>query len=147
MVEGDTPLYPHVCFHFYVMIKEMRRAWLFEFSESPSRGYWKQFLLSRLYEKSLPPPPTYPNVCFHFYVMIKVIENLRAWLFEVSESLLRGYWKQFLLSHPYDHSVPLYHKVNSDSVQRDKIGEIVSSILLKGFQKLQITRLFSFPLS
>ena len=30
----------------------MRRAWLFEVSESPSRGYWKQFLLSRPYEHS-----------------------------------------------------------------------------------------------
>ena len=30
---------------------------------------------------------------------------------------------------------------------RDEIGEIVSSILLKGFKKLQITRFLSFPLS
>ena len=37
--------------------------------------------------------------------------------------------------------------VNSDCVHRDVIEEIVSSILLKGFQKLQITRLFSIPLS
>ena len=59
--EGDTlpwgkvslfPLHPHVCFHFYVMIKGLRRDWLFEVSESPSRGYWKQFFLSRLYEHS-----------------------------------------------------------------------------------------------
>ena len=35
-------------------------------------------------------------------------------------------------------------QVNSDSVHRDEIGEIVSSILLKGFQKLQIIRLSSF---
>ena len=41
---------------------------------------------------------------------------------------------------------PLPH-ANIDYVHRDEIGEIVSSILLKGFQKLQITRLFSFPLS
>ena len=33
-----------------------------------------------------------------------------------------------------------------DYVHRDEIGEIVSSILLKGIQKLQMTRLFSFPL-
>ena len=33
-----------------------------------------------------------------------------------------------------------------DYVQRDKIGEIVSSILLKGIQKLQMARLFSIPL-
>ena len=36
-------------------------------------------------------------------------------------------------------------EVNSDYVHRHEIGEIVSSILLKGFQKLQITRLFSIP--
>ena len=30
-------------------------------------------------------------------------------------------------------------QVNSDCAHRDEIGEIVSSILLKGFQKLQIT--------
>ena len=36
-------LYPHVCFHFYLMIKGMRRALLFEVFESPSRRYWKQF--------------------------------------------------------------------------------------------------------
>ena len=41
------PLNSHACFHFYVMTKGMRRAWLFVVSESPSRGYWKQFLLSR----------------------------------------------------------------------------------------------------
>ena len=40
---------------------------------------------------------------------------------------------------------PSLPQVNSDSVHRDEIGEIISSILLKGFQKLQITRLFSFP--
>ena len=45
-------LNPLVYFHCYVMVKGMRRAWLFEVSESPSRGYWKQFLLSRLYEHS-----------------------------------------------------------------------------------------------
>ena len=33
-----------------------------------------------------------------------------------------------------------------DYVHRDEIGEIVSSILLKGIQKLQMTRLFSIPL-
>ena len=33
-----------------------------------------------------------------------------------------------------------------DKVHRDKIGEIVSSILLMGIQKLQMPRLFSFPL-
>ena len=34
------------------MIKGMRRAWLFEVSDGPPRGYWKQFLLSRPYEHS-----------------------------------------------------------------------------------------------
>ena len=33
-----------------------------------------------------------------------------------------------------------------DKVHRDEIGEIVSCILLKGIQKLQMTRLFSVPL-
>ena len=42
---------------------------------------------------------------------------------------------------------PLLLQANIDYVHRDEIGETVSSILLKGFQKLQITRLFSFPLS
>ena len=42
---------------------------------------------------------------------------------------------------------PLLPRVNSDCVHRDERGEIVSSILLKGFQKLQIPRLFSIPLS
>ena len=153
------------------MIKGMRKALLFEVSESPSRGYWKQFLLSHPYEQSqylpmvkgdnlprgkvfppqplcmlsflcndkrdwkepghlkflnalqgdtgnnfsylismntvriylwqrgdtlprgkVPPPsPINPNVCFHFYVMIKGMR--RTWLFEVSESPSRGYWK------------------------------------------------------
>ena len=57
------------------MIKGMRRAWIFGVSESPSRGYRKKFLLSRIYEHrqnlpvvegdslpqgkvSLAPPPT-----------------------------------------------------------------------------------------
>ena len=109
------PLNPHVCFHFYVMIRGARRAWLFEVSKSSSRGYWKQFLLSHLYEHSqnlhaaegtLYPgvkcsPTLNPHVCFHFYIMIKGLR--RALLFEVSESSSRGYWKQFLLSCPYEH--------------------------------------------
>ena len=36
-------------------------------------------------------------------------------------------------------------QANIDYVHRDEIGENVSSIPLKGFQKLQITRLFSIP--
>ena len=36
-------------------------------------------------------------------------------------------------------------QANIDYVHRDEIGDNVSSILLKGFQKLQITRLFSIP--
>ena len=36
-------------------------------------------------------------------------------------------------------------QANIDYVHRDQMGENVSSILLKGFQKLQITRLFSIP--
>ena len=86
-------------FFFYVLIKGLRRAWLFEVSESPSRGYWKQFLLSHPFEHSqnlhaaegdilprgkLPPPPRpplKPHVCFHFYVIIKGLR--RAWLSEV----------------------------------------------------------------
>ena len=32
-----------------------------------------------------------------------------------------------------------------DYVHKDEIGEIVSCILLKGIQKLQMTRLFSIP--
>ena len=34
-----------------------------------------------------------------------------------------------------------------DYIHRDEIEQIVSSILLKGIQKLQMTRLLSFPLS
>ena len=40
---------------------------------------------------------------------------------------------------------PPLPQVNLHYVYRDEIGEIISSILLKGFQKLQITRLFSIP--
>ena len=36
-------------------------------------------------------------------------------------------------------------QANIDFVHRDEIGEIVSTILLDGFQKLQITWLFSIP--
>ena len=38
---------------------------------------------------------------------------------------------------------PPLPQVNFDFVHRDGIREIVSSILLKGIQKLQMTRLFS----
>ena len=40
---------------------------------------------------------------------------------------------------------PSLPQVNSDSVHRDEIWEIVSSILLKGIKKLQMTRLFLIP--
>ena len=40
---------------------------------------------------------------------------------------------------------PPHTHTNFDYVHRDKVGENVSSIHLKGFQKLQITRLFSIP--
>ena len=39
-------------------------------------------------------------------------------------------------------SPPPTSQANINYVHRDEIGENVSSILLKGFQKLQITRLF-----
>ena len=67
------------------------------------------------------------------------------------------------LLNPYDHYIKmeaymrvggggtLYPGVDSppppiDYVHRDEIGEILSSILLKGIQKLQMTRFFSIPL-
>ena len=122
---------PHVYFHFYVMIKGLRRAWSFEVSESPSRGRWKQFLLSRPYEHRIYmqqrgtlytgmkcPPHLNPHVCFHFYVMIKGLR--RSWLFEVSESPSGGYWKQYLLSHPYEHSQNL-HAAERDTLLQGKV--------------------------
>ena len=42
---------------------------------------------------------------------------------------------------------PLPPQANIVYVHRDEVGEIVSSILLKGIQRLQIIRLFLFPLS
>ena len=45
---------------------------------------------------------------------------------------------------PRGRSTPL-HRQYIDYVHRDEIGENVSSILRKGFQKLQITRLSSIP--
>ena len=42
-----------------------------------------------------------------------MIKGLRkTWLFEVSESSSKGYWKQFLLFHPYkhDHYLPVVEK-------------------------------------
>ena len=115
------------------MIKGMRRAWLFLVSESPSRGYWKQFLLSRPYDQSqylpvvegdgLPrgkvSPPHNPHVCFHFYVMIKGMR--RHLLFEVSESPSRGYWKQFLLFRPNEYSQYL-PVVEGDSLIQGKVS-------------------------
>ena len=129
-----TPVNAHICFHFYVIIKGLRRAWLFEVSESPSRGYWKQFLLSRPYEHcqilpaaeggTLPqgkvsPCPLNPHVCFHFYVMIKGLR--KTWLFEVSESPSRGYWKQFLLFRPYEHNQYL-PVVEGDNLPQGKVS-------------------------
>ena len=106
----------------------MRRSWLFEVSESPSRGYWKQvlsqseFTCSRgghtLSLKCLSPPPLNHHVCFHFDVMVKGMR--RPWLFEVSESPSRGYWKQVLLSRPYEHSQYL-PAVEGDNLPRGKV--------------------------
>ena len=42
---------------------------------------------------------------------------------------------------------PPLPQANINYVHRDEMGEIVCSILLKGFQKLQISRVFSSPLS
>ena len=65
------------------MIKGMRRALLFEVYESPSRGYSKQFLLSRLYEHSqyLPVvegdsltqgkvPPPHPSILMYAFIFM-----------------------------------------------------------------------------
>ena len=43
----------------------------------------------------------------------------RAWSFEVSECISRGYWKQFLISHPYEHSQNL-PVVEGDTLPRGK---------------------------
>ena len=132
------------------MIKGLRIAWLFEVSESPSRGYWKQFLLSRSYghSQNLPaaegdtlprvkcplPPHNNPHVCFHFYVMIKGLR--RAWLFEVSESPSRGYWKQFLLSRSYEHSQNL-PAVEGDTLPRGKVSSPINSRMCPPQPRLQ----------
>ena len=50
----------------------------------------------------VPPPRLNSHVCFHFYVLIEGI--VKSWSFEVSECPSRGYWKQFLISRPYEHS-------------------------------------------
>ena len=115
------------------MINRLRRTWLFEVSESPSRGYWKQFLLSSLYLNSQilpaiegalypgvksPPPLLNSHVCFQFYVMIKGLR--KAWLFEVSESPSRGYRKQFLISRSYEHSQKL-PAAEGDTLPRGKV--------------------------
>ena len=73
-------MYSFIC----CMIKGIEKSLVFEVSESHSRGYWKQFLLSHPYEHSqyLPavqgdsvPPPHMYHVHFHFYVMIKGMEE------------------------------------------------------------------------
>ena len=120
----SPPFIPHVCFLFYVhvLIKGLRRAWLFEVSESPSRGYWKQFLLSHPYEHSqnlhaaetlprgklFPPPATSPpatsqmSCMLSFWCYDKGIEkSLIIWSSKIPS---RGCWKQFLLSRLYEHS-------------------------------------------
>ena len=107
VVDGDTlpqgkvstPPSPSTLMYAFIFMfwyKRMRRAWLFEISESPSRGYWKQLLLSRPYEyhqyllvvegDNLPqgqvsPHPPQPLCMFfiHFYVMIKGMT--RTWIF------------------------------------------------------------------
>ena len=98
------------------MIKGLRKVSLFEVSESPSRGYWKQFLL--LYP-GVKCPPLNPHVCFLFYVLIKGLR--RAWSFEVSESPSIGYWKQYLLFHPYEHSQNL-HAAEGDTLPQGKLS-------------------------
>ena len=89
----------------------LRRAWLFKVSECPSRGCWKQFLLSRFYEHSLNP--------FDHYIKMKAYMRVEV-----------------------GGGGTLYPRVDcpppTDYVHRDKIWEIVSSLLLKGIQKLQM---------
>ena len=54
-----------------------------------------------------------------------------------------GGWRGLVLTlYPGVDCSPV-SQANIDYVHRDEIAEIVSSILLNGFQKLQITRLFS----
>ena len=98
--------------------KGLRRAWSFEFSQCPSRGYWKQFLLSHLYEHSQNLPvverdtlpwgkvslPLNHHAYLHFYVMKKGNEKS---LFLVTENTSRGYWKHFVLSRPYGQYLPV----------------------------------------
>ena len=40
---------------------------------------------------------------------------------------------------------PPLPQVNSDCIHKEEICKVVSGILLKGIQKLQLTRLFSIP--
>ena len=71
-----------------------------------------------------------------FYHYIKMEAYMRV---GVGDTLPRGR----LSPHPQSPSPP---RANIDYVHRDEIGENVSRTLLKGFRKLQITKLFSIPL-
>ena len=110
----------------------MRRAWLFEVSESPSRGYWKQFLISRPYEKSqnwpvveCPPlprgkvSPSPPSCMLSFLCYDKGNEkSLVIW--SVWKPFKR-YWKQFHISHPYEQNQNLA-VVERDTLPQGKVS-------------------------
>ena len=106
------------CILSFFMIKGLRTAWLFEFSESPSRGYWKQFsyliLLNTvwiylqqrgtLYLGVKCPHPLNPQPsCMLSFVCYDegIDSSLVIWIFWNPS---RGYWKHFLLSLPYEHN-------------------------------------------
>ena len=96
-------------------------------SESPSRGHWKQFLLSRPYEVSqylpavegdnLPrgkvsPTPLSLHVCFHFYIMTKGIEK----------SLLRRNCFPYPLEglSETSNNKPFYNNIKMKAYMRDE---------------------------
>ena len=129
-VSGRCPL----GYLFYVLIKGLRRAWLYEVSESPSRGYWKHFLsylipmnTVRIYMQrrgtfypgvKCPPATPQPSCMLSFLCYNKGIEKSLVIRSSVSPS--RGYWKQFLLPRLYEHSQNL-PAVEWDTLPRRKL--------------------------
>ena len=120
------PNNPHVLFHLLLWYKGLRIAWLFEVSESHSRGYWKQVLLSRPYEHSpylpQPPDPRHPHPTFctlSFLCYDKGNEkSLVIWSFGKP---FKKILETILMSHLYKHSHNL-PAVEGDSLPWGKVS-------------------------
>ena len=123
-IPGQTvPLYAHVCFHFYVMIKGMRRAWLL------AHLSWR--LTRWAYRLGLEPASVHPSVRASTLSNMNISETSRP---ITTKFYLKHHWGRGKAALGFDaDQIRTLVSMATDSSHRVIMGKRASSLFLDCF--------------